>query len=193
MEFHDFAKAFNRNRYVYLNSILSDPPLTGLYRYACKRAEAGTLNAGDEQLPSTPCASSDPLMDTLLSSLLPKIEKYSSLDLYPTYSYFRVYKKGDVLQRHRDRAACEVSVTLCLGGDSSWPFWLESHSSDVKLEMAPGDAVLYRGIECPHWREPFEGNRLVQVFLHYVDKRGPYADWKFHGRRTTGLPIGRAH
>ena len=28
-----------------------------------------------------------------------------------------------------------------------------------------------------HWRNKFEGNNCVQVFLHYVRKNGPYADW----------------
>jgi hypothetical protein len=42
--------------------------------------------------------------------------------------------------------------------------------------------LLYRGIECPHWREAFEGDRQVQVFLHYVDQKGPLADWKFDKR-----------
>ena len=50
--------------------------------------------------------------------------------------------------------------------------------------LSPGDGLLYRGIDVFHWREPFQGNRLVQVFLHYVDRNGPHADQKFDGRIT---------
>jgi hypothetical protein len=39
-----------------------------------------------------------------------------------------------------------------------------------------------------HWREPFQGSRLVQVFLHYVDRNGPYADQRFDRRITLMRP-----
>jgi hypothetical protein len=48
--------------------------------------------------------------------------------------------------------------------------------------LAPGDAVLYRGTECPHWREAFAGEYASQVFLHYVRQGGPHASWRFDGR-----------
>ena len=35
------------------------------------------------------------------------------------------------------------------------------------------DAVIYRGCDLEHWREPCEGGkdyRLGQVFLHYINK-----------------------
>jgi hypothetical protein len=82
-------------------------------------------------------------------------------------------------------------MTLCLGGDLRWPFWLEGPNGIVKLELSPGDGLLYRGIECTHWREAFEGTRLAQVFLHYVDQNGPHADWKFDKRKGTSSPLGR--
>jgi len=141
------------------------------------------MQLGDGQIADTPFAWGDPFMDVLLLSLLPQIELLSGLALYPTYSYFRVCKHGDVLPRHTDRFACEISLTLCLGGDRIWPFWLESPNGVVKVKMAPGDGVLYRGIECAHWREAFEGTRLAQVFLHYVEKNGPHEDWKFDKRK----------
>ena len=45
--------------------------------------------------------------------------------------------------------------------------------------LEEGDAVLYKGCEVDHWREPYtEGTKLAQVFLHYVDANGPYTEWK---------------
>jgi hypothetical protein len=185
----DLANNFKRERYLLLPSILTDPTLANCYHYACKRAESGTLRSGDSLFVDAPCAGGDPFMDTLLLSMLPQIEKCSGLELYPTYSYFRVCKHGDVLPKHTDRVACEISLTLCLGGDLLWPFWLEGRNGVVKVEMAPGDGVLYRGIECAHWRYPFEGTRLTQASLHYVDQHGPYADWKFNKRPATSSPL----
>jgi hypothetical protein len=39
------------------------------------------------------------------------MEKHTKLKLIPTYSYARIYKKGDVLHRHKDRFSCEISTT----------------------------------------------------------------------------------
>jgi PKHD-type hydroxylase len=49
--------------------------------------------------------------------------------------------------------------------------------------MSAGDAMLYRGMNKVHWREPYkEGKWQAQVFLHYVDADGPHAEWKYDKR-----------
>ena len=45
------------------------------------------------------------------------MEKETGLSLYPTYVYVRIYKKGDILHRHKDEFSCEISTTMNLGGD----------------------------------------------------------------------------
>jgi len=50
--------------------------------------------------------------------------------------------------------------------------------------LKPGDGLLYRGVDCFHWREPFEGSKLVQAFLFYVDRDGRSANLKFDGRKS---------
>lgn len=124
------------------------------------------------------------MMEGLLGDLFPEIERATGLALFPTYSYFRVYKSGDVLARHTDRPACEISVSLCLGysPDKPWPLWIEGSSGAVPIELRPGDALLYRGMERAHWRSAFEGDYAVQVFLHYVDRNGPHASQRYDGR-----------
>jgi hypothetical protein len=125
-------------------------------------------------------------MDALLLRLLPEVEATSGLLLFPTYSYVRVYKTGDVLKRHIDRPSCEVSVSLCIGYDATepWPLWISGPQGVRSIALRSGEALLYRGIDCPHWRDEFRGKRLVQVFLHYVDKHGPNAEWKFDKRNS---------
>jgi hypothetical protein len=54
--------------------------------------------------------------------------------------------------------------------------------------MKVGDAVLYRGCDKWHWREPYkEGKWQAQVFLHYVDQNGPHAEWKYDERESLGM------
>lgn len=182
----EMASLFERNRYVVLPCLLKEPTLTQAYRYACTMAEAGRMRTDDTQVSGTPSSYGDFIMDGLLEKLLPDVESAFAGKLFPTYSYFRVYKNGDVLARHTDRPSCEISVSLCLGfeGGKSWPLCIEGPHGTSSADLTPGDALIYRGMECPHWREAFEGVRQAQVFLHYVDQNGPCAEWKFDKRSS---------
>ena len=146
----------------------------------------------DEQIPETYSHYADIAMETLLQNLQPKMEEETGLKLTPTYSYARIYKKGDILKRHKDRYSCEVSTTLNLGGDD-WPIYLEpsgeTDKEGVKVDMQPGDMLVYKGMILEHWREAFEGDDCCQVFLHYNDASGKNAEENRYDRRPfLGLP-----
>ena len=179
----DLAELFARQKYVVWRSCVKDPELTLLYRWACRRADTGTMFL-DGTAPGAMSSAGDVFMDGLLMDLLPGAEEICRLKLFPTYSYFRLYHRGDVLAKHTDRPSCEISLSLCLGfqGEKTWPLMVEGPEGVSTVELAPGDGLVYRGIECPHWRESLEGDRTAQVFLHYVDQNGPYAEWKYDKR-----------
>ena len=49
--------------------------------------------------------------------------------------------------------------------------------------------LVYSGCDLEHWREEFEGQDCVQVFLHYNNKEGKFpATNAFDGRAMLGLP-----
>ena len=138
----------------------------------------------DEQIPNTYSHYADHVMETLLVKMLPVMKKHTGLDLCPTYSYARAYKKGDELKKHKDRPSCEISTTINLGGDP-WPIFIEG----TKVLLEVGDMLVYSGCDLEHWREPFDGNICGQVFLHYNHVNGPFAEKnKFDGRPMLGLP-----
>ena len=158
----------------------------------------------DEQIPNTYSHYADIAMETLLLKCQPGMEKATGLKLYPAYTYARIYKKGDELKRHKDRFSCEISTTMNLGGDD-WPIYLSpnenvgepdgknitvaSNAKGVKVDLKPGDMLVYRGVELEHWREKFEGKECVQVFLHYNNRKTPGAkDNMFDKRPHLGLP-----
>tara|TARA_Y100001973_G_scaffold44503_1_gene66288 strand:+ start:54 stop:656 length:603 start_codon:yes stop_codon:yes gene_type:complete len=146
----------------------------------------------DPQIPETYSHYGDFAMDTLLTKVKPIMEKATGLQLVETYSYARIYKKGDELKRHKDRPSCETSCTMNLGGDE-WPIYLEPSGDvgkeGVKVDLEPGDMLIYRGCDVEHWREPFEGENCGQVFLHYNDLNGEFGQKnKFDGRPILGLP-----
>ena len=131
-------------------------------------------------------------METLLGMLNKKMDKETGLKLIPTYSYARIYKNGDVLARHKDRYSCEVSTTLNLGGDP-WPIYLDPTGKEgqagVKVDLKPGDMLIYSGCDLEHWRETFQGKDCAQVFLHYNNTKAKDAKKnKFDTRPMLGLP-----
>ena len=146
----------------------------------------------DEQVPETYSHYADVAMETLLTKVQPVMEKKSGVKLIPTYSYARIYKTGDVLKRHKDRFSCEISTTMNLGGDD-WPIYLEPSGKEgmkgIKVDLKPGDMLVYSGCELEHWREKFKGKECVQVFLHYNNRKTPGAkDNMFDKRPHLGLP-----
>ena len=152
----------------------------------------GEYEGPNEQIPNTYSHYSDIAMETLMLKLQPLMEKTTGLKLYPSYTYARVYKKGDVLKRHKDRFSCEVSTTVNLGGDD-WPIYLEPSGQEgmkgIKIDLKPGDMLVYSGCELEHWREKFKGKECVQVFLHYNNRKTSGAKNNMCDKRPhLGLP-----
>jgi hypothetical protein len=147
----------------------------------------------DSQCPLSEAVHGAQIFDNLLEAMLPYFEQQSGLKLYPTYSYARLYNQhGEELKNHRDRPSCEISATITLGFEGDvWSIYMgdyEDKTNGTKIDMAIGDAVMYRGCDKWHWREPyFEGQWQAQVFLHYVDANGLYAEWKYDKRKSLGL------
>jgi hypothetical protein len=159
----------------------------------------------DPQVPGVYSKYSDWVMETLLEYMQPVMKEKTDMDLVPTYSYTRLYEKGNILHRHKDRPSCEISTTLHLGGDE-WPIFLEpsgqgswinidlgnykaSNLKGIQIDLKQGDMLIYAGCELEHWREPFKGNICSQVFLHYNHANGPLAKTNlFDNRPLLGLP-----
>jgi hypothetical protein len=130
----------------------------------------------------------DVAIETLQAKLTSVMEKHTKLKLVPTYSYFRIYQNKSELKKHIDRPSCEISSTLNLGGDP-WPIYVENKKNKIKIDLNPSDFLIYRGMELPHWREPFKGYKCVQIFMHWNDINGPFKDTlKFDGRPCLGYP-----
>jgi hypothetical protein len=100
--------------YMYQNNILPESPLHGTWK--------------DSQVPGVYSIYADQVMETLLMKVLPVMKKETGMVLVPTYSYARVYEKGAILNRHKDRPSCEISTTLNLGGDN-WPIFIDPTGS----------------------------------------------------------------
>tara|TARA_B100001057_G_C22832315_1_gene943840 strand:+ start:133 stop:720 length:588 start_codon:yes stop_codon:yes gene_type:complete len=146
------------------------------------RNQYGTFN--DQQVPGALSKYADPIFEALLHDKKEDVEKLTGKKLSPSYSYVRLYKKGNELLKHTDRASCEVTLSLCLGFEGpEWPLHLQTEEGHKQIVLQAGDALWYEGTNITHWRYPFEGSLQAQVFLHY-NSTGD----KFDQRPVLGLP-----
>lgn len=141
-------------------------------------------------------------MLTFLWGLTPIISELTGRELLPSYDYFRIYQKGDICRLHTDRPSCEHSLSLTLGysDDQPWPLDIARLPSDrpvskleedfgedpySSIEMKPGDAVLYRGVELRHGRVTPNPNRSsAHLFLHWVERGGKHQAHAFDAARV---------
>lgn len=184
------TNSFNDNGYVLVKNALNLDIVNIITQYALFD-ELQNFSPDGVQVPNAHSKYADPAMESLLLHVHPLMEKNTGLDLYPTYSFYRVYRPGDELVAHRDRESCEISCTLSFNfsydpKQHDWPIFMEGN----KCSMAPGDLVIYRGCELEHWREKFDPPSKedwhVQGFFHYVDQNGPFSDFRFDKRNSIG-------
>lgn len=145
---------------------------------------------------------------TLHWGLTPFMHLATGKDLLPTHAYFRVYGKGDVCKIHTDRISCEysLSLTLAYSDGKPWDLWIgldylgEVKEDDPPLatritdpsrlrfaqaSTQPGDAVLYRGVNHLHGRDTPNPNQWsAHLFLHWIDRNGPYRHKAFDGHEA---------
>jgi len=114
--------------------------------------------------------------------------------LYNTYYFDRFYFVNQRLFRHTDRNSCEISLTYQINTNSKEPWGICFQTPDGEekyVNLNNGDAVLYKGCDIEHWREPLKSRynlveRLIrkvkkieddtfhhQIFFHYVLANGP--------------------
>jgi len=119
---------------------------------------------------------------------MPLVEKAFKTKLLPTYTYTRVYFNGNDMYAHKDRPACEVSVSLNIWSDTLWPLWYETKKGDVPMYTKPGEAVFYEGPKYKHWREKFEGESCCQIFIHYIRADGENSKEVYDGMSHLKYP-----
>mgnify|MGYP003124907082 FL=1 len=195
--------SFKKNKYTIIRKAISKDLATFLANYFSMKKQVydtclkhkyvspferllGWYETEDAQIPNTYSCYADIAMETMMLKCQP----------------------GDILHRHKDRFSCEISTTMNLGGDD-WPIYLSpnenvglsehlgglkgittnSKAKGIKIQLKPGDMLVYRGQELEHWREEFKGKECIQVFLHYNDIKTSGAEKNMFDRRLhLGLP-----
>lgn len=173
----------HREGFVLLRQAAAPGMIGSMQRYMLRVAAEKNVTR-DQQVPGAVSCYGDAVTEKLLEGLIPDMQRITGRRLYPTYAYFRVYRQGDVLHRHRDRPACEFTLSLCVGyeGASTWPLWVQGRHGPVAADLRPGDGLVFKGLECDHWRDAYDGISASMAFLHYVDQDGSYREWRYDKR-----------
>ena len=184
------ARRFRKRRYLLVKGILPQTILEYLKVYYAILV-ANNRFCTDSQCPLSLSLGGDAALDAVLEWIRPEVSRLVGFDLAPTYSYTRRYARGEVLSRHTDRAACEISVTASIqipkGAGPSVVHLKPPNFDETKVEMFEGDGCVYAGTEVEHWRERFRVGGYIQLFLHFIAKQGRnYPKLMFDGRECLG-------
>ena len=187
------SKTFSENGYQLVKEFIAPDSVWLISNYLEHLVRRGwkQLDCASESEPSKYKCYADPLIETYLLKKKTEIENYTGLKLYPSYSYVRIYQEEELLPSHTDRPECEISVTVNVAnvGELSPISMKERDKEREWFSLSPGDAVIYKGCEVDHSRNPLKPTELtVQFMLHYVDANGPNNMLKFDKRENLGFP-----
>ena len=163
--------------YKYVENMLSQDLVNFLTSFSLKNIQKGD---SDAPMSSALHSKKSEIYSHIIHHLHAIMESETRLKLKPIYSYNRIYYGGSELQKHIDRDSCEISASIGLNfsyenPNYKWPLCM----GDMPIIIKPGDGVIYKGAKIEHWRPVFtqpSNSWHHQLFVHYVDLNGPYAD-----------------
>ena len=210
-------ESFDKNGYLVIKNLWNPeelyhplPQQKGQYNYYGKKLDLFHFAPVEMQVEGSTSRYWHPQYREIHTGIRLKLEKTIGRKLYNTYYYDRFYNPGQELKKHTDRDACEISVTVHVGTnledkDKDWPIWIKTPDTytdkkksqvlipgeERSVVLQPGDGMIYKGCERPHWRKPMPGvpfgkktkklfGRKIQekeyyyhqIFFHYVLQDG---------------------
>ena len=210
-------ETFDKNGYLFVKNLWNPeelyhpvPDQKGQYNYYGKTVEEFNHVPVERQVEGSTSRYWHPQYRYVHTGIRLKLEKLIGRKLYNTYYYDRFYFPGQELTKHTDRDACEISVTVHVstnleGKDADWPICIKTpdvYADETRQQilipgenhaviLEPGDGVIYKGCERPHWREPMPTPKQKkkwfgksekreyyyhQIFFHYVLQDGMRAE-----------------
>ena len=202
-------ESFDKNGFLVLQNLYDPqelfhpvPKIRGQLNYRSKKLDDVEYIEEESQVEGSLARYWHPQYRKIHSDIRLKIEKQIGHKLYNTYYYDRFYFPGQELKKHTDRPACEISISVHISTnlEEYWPIFIKTpyvfaesqectkvkkliNTGDiVAVNLNPGDGVLYKGCERPHWRDKMPGTFEMmsggeelyyhQIFFHYVLQDG---------------------
>lgn len=175
---HTAREQFQDNGYAVLRNIINPLYLSAMRKYYRALIASGRLPLGDPQTAQRYWLHSEVLGLFFHPQLAGLVSRIADEPVKPSYVYLAAYQPGSDLPRHVDREQCEFSISFLVdhqpdpGGPCGWPLFLENQrSTDTvsAVDLAVGDAVIYKGREVAHYRNELpNGHYSTLLLLHYV-------------------------
>lgn len=169
------------------------PTKAGKYCYKSKSLEDFDFFPEEVQVKGSTSRYWHPKYIEAHNKIRQEIEMRIGCKLFNTYYYDRFYSPGQELVKHKDRDACEISVTVHVstnlkGNNADWPICIESpDGKEHKIILEAGDGLIYKGCHQTHWREKMPGPPkwlafgrsyyYHQIFFHYCLQDGHRAHY----------------
>jgi len=202
-------ESFDKNGFLVLQNLYDPqelfhpvPKIRGQLNYRSKKLDDVEYIEEESQVEGSLARYWHPQYRKIHSDIRLKIQIQIGRKLYNTYYYDRFYFPGQELKKHTDRPACEISISVHISTnlEEYWPIFIKTpyvfaesqectkvkkliNTGDiVAVNLNPGDGVLYKGCERPHWRDKMPGTFEMmsggeelyyhQIFFHYVLQDG---------------------
>lgn len=171
-----------RDRYAVLPGLIAPAQIAALRRYYRQLVAEGHVRFDDRQVPLRFSTHNEPLARFFLRALTGVVGELAGEPVKPSYVFFGSYRPGAVLEPHKDRDQCAISISLQIDyepdpeGTSPWPLFLgldddAPRGRSAAVHLGLGDGLFYRGTELVHWRDALpEGHTSTSLFLHYVPR-----------------------
>lgn len=171
----DHRESLRVRKYTLVRGVLSGTVLARLQQYYKELTDGGFLRLGDSQSRRFNMHN-EPVAKWLHEASHGVVQPLFPEAVKPSYSYLGFYLSGAVLDRHTDREQCEYTLSLTLAAnpyqtlEDAWPLYAELGNGEVvEAYLAPGDGLLFKGRELPHYRKRLgDGRTSSSIFLHYV-------------------------
>ena len=156
------------NNYLVITNFIDENRSLELYKdylFYCENSNT----CGDPQVPGSKSVLNYLPFVEILCEKTQEISYILEETVLPTYSYSRIYYNGNILERHRDRDACEISLTLHLGGDEPWPIFIKTPKNVNIMTINPPNyilpniTVLNGVVEADNLRGNFTFNIKLQI------------------------------
>ena len=169
---------FRARRYAIVRDLVHPFQVGAMRRYYRALVASGGLPLGDFQVAERYQLGNEALGAFIHPQLAPFVSRVAAEPVKPSYLYLASYRPGADLKPHVDREQCEFSISLLVDyipdpdGPCGWPLFMENPAAPEETyaaDLGIGDAVLYRGRELVHYRQPLpRAHQSTSFFLHYV-------------------------
>lgn len=186
---------FDKNGYLILKNLYNSgdlyhplPEDRGVVRYYGKNVDQFSIDpkeqSEDSQIDEVLLRYWHPQYRQIHTEIRIRLEEMLGRKLYNTFYCDNFYFVGEHESLRLEHDSCEICVSVHistnLGGENSkWPFWIKTPDTYgdknktqiivpgeyLPIVLEPGDAIVYKGCERPHYRDPLPGKNKTQTIF----------------------------